>query len=156
MCEVRFVRAGATLLATAALTMPASGQVLRLWYEGANDGDEAGYVSALVDPVIGADMSVFLGNSLGADTLGLLFLGFDDASIPTSKGGTLLVTPFVTVPLGIPADGLTLTETLPDEPDLCDGELFLQAIELDDGASKGLSFTDGLLLHIGMFERNGG
>jgi hypothetical protein len=101
------------------------------------------------DPVIGQDVSVKIENSLGATTTALLLLGLDDASVPTSKGGTILVTPFMTVVLVLGKHGTTLTDTLPDDPALCDLHVYLQALEVDPGASKGLSFTPGLDLTLG-------
>jgi hypothetical protein len=102
------------------------------------------------DPVIGEAIDVFVGNSLGSYTFGLLFLGLDDASILTNKGGTLLVDSFMTALIVFTnTRGELLSDTIPNDPALCDLELFLQVIELDAGATKGLSFSEGLLLHFG-------
>ena len=59
------------------------------------------------------------------------------------------VTPFMTLLLALPPNGVTLSDTLPDDPALHFFELFLQVIEADPFASKGLSFTPGLKLHLG-------
>jgi hypothetical protein len=101
------------------------------------------------DPVVGAPLSLDLSNSLGATTIGTLVLGIGKASIPTGKGGTLLVDPLLFIPLSIPASGLTLSGTLPNDPALYGFHLYLQALELDAGASKGISFTQGLDLYLG-------
>jgi hypothetical protein len=107
-------------------------------------------VSKSGDPVLGDPIDVFLGNSAGTYTFGLLLLGFADASILTNKDGTLLVTPFQTALIPFTnTKGEVLSDTLPDDPALCDLELFLQVLELDPGASKGLSFSEGLNLHLG-------
>jgi hypothetical protein len=79
----------------------------------------------------------------------VLFLGFSSASIPTSKEGTLLVSPFLILHVNVPATGLSLTSTLVDDPIACGVALYLQALELDSGASKGVSFTPGLELVLG-------
>ena len=67
-----------------------------------------------------------------------------------TSGGTLLVAPpWLLVPLVLPAGGLALTEILPSDILLCGFELDLQALELDPGASHGISFTAGLKLLLG-------
>jgi len=101
------------------------------------------------DPVVGAPLDLDLGNSLGAATPGLVLLGVASASIPTGKGGTLLVAPLLLLPLSLPASGLTLSGTVPNDPALYGFHLYLQALELDAGASKGYSFTPGLDLLLG-------
>jgi hypothetical protein len=103
----------------------------------------------LSDPVVGKSLKLNLDNSAGVKTAGLLVLGFSEASIKTGKGGTLLVTPFDFIPLSLPAGGLTLSGKVPDDPSLYGLDLYLQALELDGGASKGISFTRGLDLFFG-------
>ena len=101
-------------------------------------------------PVLGESVTVDLGNSLGATTPAFLFLAFAEGNTPTSSGGTLLVAPpWLLVPLVLPAGGLALTEILPSDILLCGFELDLQALELDPGASHGISFTAGLKLLLG-------
>ena len=53
------------------------------------------------------------------------------------------------LPLSLPAGGLTLSGTVPNDPALYGFHLYLQALELDAGASKGFSFTPGLDLLLG-------
>ena len=103
----------------------------------------------LSDPVVGKSLKLNLDNSAGVSTAGILILGFSKDSIPTGKGGTILVTPFDFIPLAIPAGGLTLSGKVPDDPSLYGFELYLQVLELDAGASKGISFTRGLDLFFG-------
>ena len=76
-------------------------------------------LTALEDPGVGESMSVQLDNSLGANTIAL------------------------------PASGIVLSDTLPDDPALYFFEIFLQAIAVDAFASDGLSFKPGLALHCG-------
>lgn len=104
---------------------------------------------ALDDPQPGFLVTLQLDNSLGATTPGVLFIGLSSANIPSGKDGTILVSPLVILPLSIPAGGATLTGTIPPDPSLYFLDIDLQAIELDPFASKGLSFTAGLLLHCG-------
>src|SRR5262249_53878455 len=59
------------------------------------------------DPVLGSTLSLSLANSLGAATSGLLFVGSQQASIPTSLGGVLLVIPSLTLFVSVPAAGAT-------------------------------------------------
>jgi hypothetical protein len=105
--------------------------------------------TARFNPAVGMPLDLDLADSSGASTTGLLVFGLSEASIPTGKGGTLLVTPFEYLPLSIPAGGLTLSGQVPNDPSLYGFELFLQALELDRGASKGLSFSQGLDLFFG-------
>jgi hypothetical protein len=104
---------------------------------------------SLDDPEPGFLVTMQLDNSLGAATPGVLFIGLADANLPSGKDGTILVSPLVLLPLSIPAGGATLTGTVPPDPSLYFLDIYLQAIELDPFASKGLSFTPGLLLHCG-------
>jgi len=108
-------------------------------------------LTASADPVLGTTIDVDVGNSLGSATLGVVLAGFTDASIPTSKGGTLLVDQLFLV-LGLPlaADGIALAAEIPADPAYCGLEVYAQVLELDDGALKGLSFTAGLELVLGM------
>ena len=101
------------------------------------------------DPVVGKPLKIDLANSLGAGTPALLMLGLSKASIPSGKGGTILVSPLLYISLPLPAGGLTLSGQVPDDPSLYGLDLYLQVIELDAGASKGLSFTRGLDLYFG-------
>jgi hypothetical protein len=106
-------------------------------------------IVALNKPVPGAPLTIQIDNSLGAATTGLLFLGFSPASIPTGKGGTILVNAALILVLPIGASGETLAGTLPNDPALDNFDFYLQALELDPFASKGISFTPGLKLHCG-------
>ena len=103
------------------------------------------------DPVLGTSVTVSLGNSLGATTSGLAFVGLAPASIPSSWGGTLLVTPSIVFGLIVPFDGLDLLYDVPADPDLAATSIFFQVWEVDSGASRGLSFTQGLELHHGAY-----
>jgi hypothetical protein len=107
-----------------------------------------GFVS-LVAPAVGAPIDLQIDNSLGATTLGLMLAGLAQASTPTNAGGTLLLDPIVMRPLNLPANGLTYSNQIPDDPALYCLDLFAQVLELDPSASKGISFTQGLRLHCG-------
>jgi Tol biopolymer transport system component len=105
---------------------------------------------AASDPVLGTTVTIDVDNSLGAWTIGFLLAGFSEASIPTNLGGTLLVDDlFLFLPFPISSIGAAISGDLPADPDLCGLSLYLQILELDDGASKGVSFTPGLELLLG-------
>jgi hypothetical protein len=100
-------------------------------------------------PILGGPLALDVGNSLGATTPALLVVGLAQASIPTNKGGTILVAPSLWIPLSLPAGGLTLAGTVPGDPQLCGVAADFQALELDAGAAFGFSFSAGLELHLG-------
>jgi hypothetical protein len=108
-------------------------------------------ITSSANPVLNTTITVTISNSLGSNTFTVVILGFGKVSIVTGKGGTLLVDPFLFIPASLPAGGLGLTGTLPPmDPALCGLEVDMQALEVDGGASKGLSFTDGLELILGI------
>jgi Tol biopolymer transport system component len=106
-------------------------------------------LSADVDPQYGATVHVDFGNSFGFWTVGFLLVGFTQESLPTSKDGTLLVDFVRSIPLAVGPGGVELESTIPFDESLCGLEIDLQGIELDPGASKGVSFTAGLQLIVG-------
>jgi len=109
-------------------------------------------VPALVpqaNPVLGTTLFVDLDDSTGVGTLAIVLVGDASTSLPTNKGGSLLVVPFVALVVAVPAGGITLDADLPDDEMLCGVTLYAQALELDAGATKGLSFTAGLELLLG-------
>jgi hypothetical protein len=100
-------------------------------------------------PAINTSITLTIANSAGVATPGLLLVGLSQASIPTGKGGTLLVAPLLYMPISIPVGSFTITSTVPYDPGLCGVDVDLQALEIDAGASNGLSFTPGLDLFLG-------
>jgi len=106
-------------------------------------------LTARVEPVPCAKVAVSLDNSLGAQTPALLIVGDSAARLVTAFEGTLLVTPLVAFLIDLPAGGISLLGTIPCDGLACGTVLFVQACEIDPGASKGVSFTPGLQLVIG-------
>jgi hypothetical protein len=100
-------------------------------------------------PVICSSISLILVNSRGIDTQAQLFVGLSAASLPTVFDGTLFVSPLFGISLSLSSAGLTLPAEVPCDTTLCDVKIFLQALEIDPGASKGISFTPGLKLVLG-------
>jgi Tol biopolymer transport system component len=101
------------------------------------------------NPVLGASLTIDLDNSSGAATVALLFIGFQQTSIPSSWGGELVVVPLITIVVGIAPGATPFSGDLPDDDTLCGVTVDLQAIESDPGAAKGVSFTPGLELVLG-------
>ncbi len=107
-------------------------------------------ISLNAPPVMGSTVLLELGNSLGAATIGVLFIGPDPADIDSSWGGDLLVAsrfPPVLIPLG-PAGG-SIPLAVPDNLPFCGLALYWQILESDPGAAHGVSFSPGLEIVLG-------
>ena len=86
-------------------------------------------------------------NGLGSAP-GVLFLGAK-TSVPVI-GGTLLVLPAVTIPLGLDATGASsLPLAIPNDEAFVGGNVNFQAVFLDAGAPQGVSMTNGVEMWIG-------
>lgn len=106
-------------------------------------------LTASAPPVLGLSTTIDVTDSFIFNTTGLLLFGTSQANIPTSAGGTLLVSPLLMMPIAIPTIGASLPGTLPADPSLCGVHGYLQVIELDHFAAHHLSFTPGLDLQLG-------
>jgi len=106
-------------------------------------------LSATADPILGSTFTLDVGNSLGADTVGALFLGVERRDDATHLGGHLLVGAAQLYWISIQANGATLSGAVPNDPALCGSTFDLQVLELDPGATNGVSFTHGLELILG-------
>jgi Tol biopolymer transport system component len=100
-------------------------------------------------PRIGTTIALDAGDSQGSATSGALFVGFQRGSFHSSWGGDLLLVPTLVTPVAIAPGGVTFTADLPDDAALVGIAVDLQVIELDAGATKGVSFTPGLELVLG-------
>ncbi len=100
-------------------------------------------------PAIGSALALDLANSSGVFTAALLFVGTQRAAIHSSLGGDLLLLPTTTLLIVLPPTGTTLTANIPRDDAFCGLVVDFQALELDPGAQKGVSFTQGLELAIG-------
>jgi Tol biopolymer transport system component len=107
-------------------------------------------ITPSADPAFGASLTLDISNSYGSPTFGLLFVGASPASIPTKKGGTLLVqwAAIFGVPFG--NGGVSLPVTVPFDLALCGVDAYLQIVEADPGAQFGFSFSPGLDLSLGL------
>jgi hypothetical protein len=101
-------------------------------------------------PTVDDSCEIRIGNSKSGPTVGLLFVGLSDANVVTSAGGTLLVAPLFSVPFTVNGANTTIAGDIPEDESLAFVDVYTQAIEADAGASRGLSFTPGLKLTIGM------
>jgi hypothetical protein len=100
-------------------------------------------------PSLGATCHTTLTNSRGVTTAAVMMLGYSPADKHLSWGATLLVVPYASIILSLPAGGLTFTGTIPIDPSLCFFHLYHQALELDPFAVGGISLTPGLDLGFG-------
>jgi Tol biopolymer transport system component len=105
--------------------------------------------TARQNPVLGTSVTLDLGNSLQAPTVGMLFVGFQRADWKTSFGGDLLVVPAVTLPVTFSYGDDSFNGDIPDDALLCGVTIDLQALESDPLAVKFVSFTPGLELVLG-------
>jgi hypothetical protein len=99
-------------------------------------------------PKIGTTMLLWLGNSLGTTTPAVLLIGFQPASVRFFDG-TLLVVPTVAPGQQVAFPGQYVPLAIPRNPSLLRASAYLQAVEIDAGASLGMSFTRGMELRIG-------
>jgi Tol biopolymer transport system component len=101
------------------------------------------------NPVLGTTITLDLANSWQQPTVGLLFVGFQHASLHSGWGGDLLVVPAITQLITFSYGFDQFVGDIPDDATLCTSTLDLQVIEADPGAAKGVSFTPGLELVLG-------
>jgi Tol biopolymer transport system component len=101
-------------------------------------------------PKFGSTIDLVASNSAGIDTMAYALFGFASASIPTNRGGTLLVDPFAVALVSVPVAGWQVPVGIPFDVNLCGLIGYAQLIEQDAGASDGLSFTAGLELVLGL------
>jgi WD40 repeat protein len=99
-------------------------------------------------PTLGTTLTIDVGNSYGLATTLALFFGFQTTDVPL-KGGHLLVQPAALFIVPIGAAGMSFSSEIPEDEAICGVEVFLQALELDPGAVKGISFSAGLDLVVG-------
>ncbi len=105
-------------------------------------------------PVPGSTINLHAASVVGGAP-GVMVLGVAPAAVPVF-GGTLLVTPSLTLPIaaggapGVPGAGsLMLPVGIPSNPALSGAVLYFQMLFADAGAASGLSFTGGLAMTIG-------
>ena len=92
------------------------------------------------------------GLTSGGPTSGILVFGLTNAETPTHLGGTLLVTPHLTIPYPVTVGGNTIPVLLPSIPALSESSVYLQAVHRDYNATHGWSFTRGLEVTLGRYD----
>lgn len=101
------------------------------------------------EPVLGTTLTVNAANSCGSPTSGWLLLGFQQASLPTRFGGDVLLVPALVAAISFSYGGDSFSGAIPNDPGLVGVSIELQVLELDSGAVRGVSFTQGLELVFG-------
>ncbi|MEW6745734.1 MAG: FG-GAP repeat protein [Planctomycetota bacterium] len=101
------------------------------------------------DPVLGSSCKLIVSNSLGQPTAGLLLVGLSLASRDTALDGTLLVLPSWSFIFSLDVSGAIMFLIVPGDCVFAGLRLYLQALEQDSGASRGVSFTPGLAAQLG-------
>ena len=102
------------------------------------------------NPVVGTAITLNLENSLRQPTAGLIFAGIQRADLHSSWGGDLLVAPLLVLPITFSYGFDQFNGSIPPDFGLLGTTVDLQALEADPGAAKGVSFTAGLELVIGL------
>jgi len=100
-------------------------------------------------PALCTSITLDLECSLGANTHAVILMGTVIADLPTAWDGHLLLLPGAVLPIVLPPAGVSLPATVPCDNGLCGLKVLLQALEMDPGASRGVSFTPGLELTLG-------
>jgi len=95
------------------------------------------------------DVTLSIGNSCGAYSIAAILFGAASQSLPTNLGGMLLVVPLESTVVPLSPFGNDFMFTVPETGNLPGVHVFLQALELDSWAAKGVSFTAGLDATIG-------
>ncbi|HZM00803.1 MAG TPA: hypothetical protein VFD43_11185, partial [Planctomycetota bacterium] len=85
----------------------------------------------------------------GALAASLFFSSTETAMLDTKAGGMLLTEPTIVQYSLLPAGGLSINWSVPNNPALAGRNLYVQAVEQDPGATFGFSFTRGLRLTFG-------
>lgn len=101
------------------------------------------------NPNICTTFEVFLENTWGQDTNVVLFTGQQRAYIETAWDGHLLLEPIYIYPFILNSAGALLDFDIPCDLSLIGQNFDLQVLQIDPGASQGISFTQGLELLIG-------
>lgn len=101
------------------------------------------------EPARGTTFAVDIENSAGIYTVAFLLIGIEPIDVPTSLLGHLLVDPMAVAPIGLAPDRGTFSAEIPDVHDWLGAVAYLQALELDPWAARGVSFTPGLEVVIG-------
>jgi hypothetical protein len=106
-------------------------------------------IAAGTPPAPGEAFGLDVGNSSAIATSGVLLIGTAQVSLPTPLGGAILASPEAVLPLVLNPGVNRVSFPLPPSVHLCGQTVFVQALEVDSGASAGVSFTPGLRILFG-------
>jgi Tol biopolymer transport system component len=102
-------------------------------------------LDASAPPFLDSGFDLVVGNSTSWYTIGVLVLGLAPQSLPV-RGGTLLVDPLLSLPIALVPGTTYFGQSLPPDELFAGATVYLQALELDAAAPRGVSFTPGLAL----------
>ena len=102
-------------------------------------------LDASAPPFLDSDFDLIVGTSTSSYTIGILVLGVAPQSLPV-RGGTLLVVPLMLLPIALSPGSTSFAQSLPPDELLAGATVYLQVLELDAAAPRGVSFTPGLAL----------
>lgn len=120
-----------------------------IYGDGFSGTDGVPQLAASADPILGSTLRLDVENSSDDYTVALMLIGTEATSLPTTRGGTLLVVPSISTLLALSPYGNSIAADLPADELLSGLEIFAQVLELDAGAARGVSFTPGLKLTLG-------
>lgn len=99
-------------------------------------------------PVLATTVDLQVGNSTRWYTVALLLAGTTAIDVP-AWGGRLLVEPLVSIPVALFPGVTGVPIEIPPDDLLMGDRFYLQVVELDGGAPRGVSLTPGLDLQLG-------
>lgn len=100
-------------------------------------------------PQLGTTVVVSMANTAGTPTQAYLGLSSDPASIPSGLGGVVLIEPTNVTGFLLPASGLSLAWSIPNDPLLTGAVIHAQVAMADSGALFGWAFTRGVRVILG-------
>jgi len=99
--------------------------------------------------LLGTTLDVTVGNSYGAPTVGIVLVGFQQATLHTKCGGDVLLIPAYLLPITFSFGGSVISGSISNDVEYCGLGIYLQVVEADPGAVLGVSFSQGLWLSLG-------
>jgi hypothetical protein len=106
-------------------------------------------LSAVGDPFLCSTVGLAIGNSSSAPTIAQIALSTKKIAHRTQYDGYLLIAPAGGMFCHVPTNGAQVGLPIGCDPGLCGTSLYLQVLELDAGATRGVSFSRGLELILG-------
>ncbi|MEW6747469.1 MAG: FG-GAP-like repeat-containing protein [Planctomycetota bacterium] len=106
-------------------------------------------LTASDDPKLCTSIRLDIQSSLDASTPAVLLIGLSDISLPTAWLGRLWVMPVSVVPVTLPPGESGMPLEIPCDPVLLGVSVFVQLLEVDPGAVRGVASSKGLELRLG-------